>query len=221
MNKKKLLTLVLSLVLIGAVGVGATLAYFTDTDNVTNTITMGKVEIEITEPSFSPNAENNTLKDVMPGQVIAKDPTIKVVDGSAPAYIRVKITDASNNVLAGDNEILGCLDIDIEKWTRSGDYYYYVGTDAEVNIETDDLKGRAGVVSPGKSVVVFDEITIPTDWNNTKALTSYDIKVVAEAIQADNFLPDDLTKNENGEISGTITGWTLPEGHEIEEYTGQ
>ena len=40
MNKKKLLTMVLALVLIGAVGVGATLAYFTDNDSATNVVTM-------------------------------------------------------------------------------------------------------------------------------------------------------------------------------------
>ena len=35
MNKKKLGLLVLSLVLIATIGVGATLAYFTDNDNAT------------------------------------------------------------------------------------------------------------------------------------------------------------------------------------------
>ena len=53
MNKKKLFTMVLALVLIGAVGVGATLAYFTDNDSATNVVTMGHVNIELTEEDWT------------------------------------------------------------------------------------------------------------------------------------------------------------------------
>lgn len=49
MNKKKLGTGLLALALVGVVGIGGSLAWFTDTDNRTNTFTTGKVDITLTE----------------------------------------------------------------------------------------------------------------------------------------------------------------------------
>lgn len=50
MDKKKMITMLVALTLVATVGIGATLAYFTDKDAVTNVITMGKVDVSLEEP---------------------------------------------------------------------------------------------------------------------------------------------------------------------------
>lgn len=71
---KKKITAIALVVAILAVGIiGGTLAYFTDTtQSEVNTFTVGKVDINLTEPEWKEN-EDHTL---MPGHVFAKDPTI-------------------------------------------------------------------------------------------------------------------------------------------------
>lgn len=170
MNKKKLLTMVLALVLIGAVGVGATLAYFTDNDKATNVVTMGHVDVELTEPGFDTEdgTADNKISDVTPGQVIAKDPTITLDAESLDAYIRVKLTvDGLDDNAA--KEVLGALDIQ-DGWTLVNGYYYYADPLTQEN----------------KSATLFTEVTIPYEWNNDYAEAEFTIDVAVEAIQADN-----------------------------------
>ncbi len=174
MNKKKLLTMVLALVLIGAVGVGATLAYFTDNDSATNVVTMGHVDVELTEPGFDTEdgTADNTISDVTPGQVIAKDPTITLADDSLDAYVRVKLTvNGLDDVAAA--AVLDALDIQ-EGWTLVDGYYYYADALTQEN----------------NTAVLFTEVMIPYEWNNDYAEAEFSIDVAVEAIQADNLADD-------------------------------
>ena len=76
MNKKKLAVLLTTVSLLGVVGIGSTLAYFTDKTDVNNTVTMGNVNISLTEPEFDKLTNGSKkITDVLPGQVIEKDPT--------------------------------------------------------------------------------------------------------------------------------------------------
>ncbi len=174
MNKKKLLTMVLALVLIGAVGVGATLAYFTDNDSATNVVTMGHVDVELTEPTFDTEdgTEDNSISGVTPGQVIAKDPTITLAEESLDAYVRVKL--AVNGLDdAAAAAVLDALDIQ-EGWTLVDGYYYYADKLTQEN----------------NTAVLFTEVTIPYEWNNDYAEAEFTIDVAVEAIQADNLAAD-------------------------------
>ncbi len=75
-------------------------AFLTDHKTVTNTFTIGNVEIELTEPSW--NSENGI--DIAPGAVIAKDPTIKNI-GVNDAYVFAKITvPVANVTISGATE---------------------------------------------------------------------------------------------------------------------
>ena len=88
MSKKKILTIALCVALVAALVVGASIAYFTDTDNtVTNVLNIGNVHITLTEPNWDP--DENLL---MPGVPVAKDPTIHVEDDSQPCYLFVELT---------------------------------------------------------------------------------------------------------------------------------
>ena len=49
MNKRKILTLAAALCILATIAIGGTLAYFTSTDNATNTFTVGHVKIDLIE----------------------------------------------------------------------------------------------------------------------------------------------------------------------------
>lgn len=87
--KKKILALVLCVAMLAIAIVGGTLAYFTDNDAKTNTFTMGKVDIELTEPNYQPT---NDKLHVYPGQTYAKDPTITVASDSEDCYLVATVT---------------------------------------------------------------------------------------------------------------------------------
>ena len=94
MKKKK--TILSAIVLLLVFIVGGAVAYFTDTDNATNTFTIGNVDITLTEPNWSTtdsdsNGVPDASQDLMPGQTIAKDPTINNVSTTNPAYVFAKV----------------------------------------------------------------------------------------------------------------------------------
>lgn len=77
---------------------GGVIAYLTDTDTATNTFTIGAVSIDLTEDNW--NATN--AQNVVPGQVINKDPAIENT-GSNSAYVYLKIEEPVVELAAGGN----------------------------------------------------------------------------------------------------------------------
>ena len=197
MKNKKLIVLAIAGVLgIGAIA-GGTIAYFTDSDNKTNVITMGHVDVDLEEPGWE-NPDN-----VQPGNKYMKDPQITVVEGSEDAYLRAKVTvtlkdKAGNDVMVNGEQLLPALSELVEingGWNPTPDangYYYYntkVSGPTTVNlfkIKTDD-KGNQYTVE------------IPMSWGNAYSDTVLTIDIVAEGIQADNFEPE--------MVEGNIVGW--------------
>lgn len=85
MKKKTILVAAIAVMLVAALVVGGTLAYFTDTDTKTNTFTTGKVDITLNEKFDKDNAK------LLPGSqkqnAIQKEVTISVEEGSEDAYV--------------------------------------------------------------------------------------------------------------------------------------
>lgn len=187
MKNKKLKTLVASLALVGAIAVGATLAYFTDSQEAVNTITMGHVDIDLDEPNFPDDKE---IDDVTPNQEITKDPTIIVKAGSEDMYLRAKIEltgfDGIKDADKHKEELLDQINIQ-PGWNLAADGYYY-------------FKYVVGKTNVDQSIVFFDKVTIPANWGNEVADLTFNINVTAEAIQADNFTPQT-------DDNGNIVGW--------------
>ncbi len=86
MKRRYLITSVIALALAGVLGIGATLAYFSDNDAAKNTFTVGKVAIDLDEPSWVPE----DAQDLEPGDSVAKDPAITNT-GKNPAYMIMKV----------------------------------------------------------------------------------------------------------------------------------
>ena len=87
--KKKTLTLVLALTLLVAGVVGGTLAWLADqTAEVKNTFTVGDINIGLTETT--------TDYKMVPGNTIAKDPTVTVKANSEACWLFVKVTESTD-----------------------------------------------------------------------------------------------------------------------------
>ncbi len=87
--KKKALALVLALTLLVAGVVGGTLAWLTDqTAEVKNTFTVGDINIGLTETTAD--------YKMVPGNTIAKDPTVTVKANSEACWLFVQVTESTS-----------------------------------------------------------------------------------------------------------------------------
>lgn len=87
--KKKTLALVLALTLLVAGVVGGTLAWLTDqTAEVKNTFTVGDINISLTETTAD--------YKMVPGNTIAKDPTVTVKANSEACWLFVQVTESTD-----------------------------------------------------------------------------------------------------------------------------
>lgn len=214
---RKLLTLVSCAVLLVCVTIGATVAYLTSTKTVTNTFTVGKVDITLDEALVNadgkPIDENNQVVEkladakrveandyhLLPSHEYTKDPTVTVLGGSEECYVRVfvKLTNSENLDTVFPNAVLTDLfsGYDETAWE-------YIGNvkDESANTRTYELRYKETVSAlqdkddNGKldDVVlpaVFTGFTIPSTIDNTNLglLQGTKIIVTAEAIQADGF----------------------------------
>lgn len=210
MSKRKILFLAMALSIVAILAVGATLAYFTDVDEVNNVMTMGNVDISLdealvvkTEEKWTANAEAdrvqaNTYEDIYPGAVLPKDPTVHN-DGSYEAYVRANVT-VDFNKLAGlqedgilfngnspDADLLSIIDIDTENWTYAGRSIVMEGDIRDVTYTYTYNKPLVA----DADATLFTKVTIPTFVTNetvaTYGLASFNVDVVAEAIQTFGF----------------------------------
>lgn len=213
--KKKILALCLCVALAATAIVGASLAYFTDTDEADNVFTTGKVDISLQE-NFEQNskllpatgsAQNGTLKNG-----VVKEIAVNVKDGSEDTYVRVHIAipsildngadtfDAGKNVLHfnyGENSI-GEGKWDWSKTTGApyeGDWNYYEttigGVKYNVYVVTYGTALKAGETTSEYAMhqVYLDSKVTNNDIEKIKETlgADWEIKVVAEGTQAAGF----------------------------------
>lgn len=86
MNKKKLITTLGALSLAATITIGGTVAYLTDQDAADNKFTVGKVEVELEEPSW----EEEEHQDLQAGESVEKDPHITNT-GVNDAYVYLEV----------------------------------------------------------------------------------------------------------------------------------
>lgn len=161
--KKKTLALVLALTLLVAGVVGGTLAWLTDqTAEVKNTFTVGDINIGLTETT--------TDYKMVPGNTIAKDPTVTVKAESEACWLFVKVTESENL----DTFITYAI---AEGWTELQDGVYYREVPASnVDQTFSVLKGDAVTV---KDTVTKAMLTAKDFANPTLTFKAY-------AVQKDN-----------------------------------
>ena len=169
--KKKIVSTILVAALAATAVIGGTLAYFTDEDAKTNVLTVGNVDITLTEPGWEATGKEEA-KDAYPGEPLAKDPTV-TNEGANPCFVRVKVDwdDTIGEMEYRTEYVPGALG---EKWVDGEDGYFYYTQVLDVNEPTDAL---------------FDQIIVPADLTNDATGTEYNVVVTAEAVQAQGAKP--------------------------------
>ena len=76
------------------------MAYLTDSEMTDNTVTVGKVKIELEEPNY-PGNDSDIVKTIIPNQVIAKDPQVEN-SGNNAALIYLKVEVPQEDITALD-----------------------------------------------------------------------------------------------------------------------
>lgn len=210
---KKKITLVVALALVLVVGVFGTLAWLTDTtQTVTNTFTVGNVDITLAETDATTDTDGNQAKSfkMVPGVEIDKDPKVTVVDGSEDCWLFVKLTEK-----IGDNVKVG------EKVLTFDDFITYAVADGwtQVGTETNGVSVFGRKVMATATTKTFDVIGyndgstfVPNkvmvdgakvtkdmmDALQTAGTTAYPtLTVQAYAIQVQGFNDSDKTEADN------------------------
>lgn len=182
--KKKVTAIALAVCILAVAVIGATMAYFTDTDSKTNTFTFGGVDIELTEKSEKDEQNKihaGTEKDggftydtVLPGLVYSKVPTVKVVEG--PAWVVVTVTvptiyDHADFFNGTANETDFAM---VKKVVGENTVYYFYA--------------NAAVIAEN-SVTPFTEVKInpALTQDDVKNLPTFNVVVNAYGIQKDGF----------------------------------
>lgn len=194
--KKKITAIALVVCLVAVAIVGGSLAYFTDTEEATNTFEVGNVDITLTEPNWDAALkEDAKAATLIPGRVIAKDPTITVEATSQRAYtfMEVKLSDDFAKLLA-DYATAKKIDLSTVAGQKALIDAWFSST-VKPKIMKLDLTDKyviLGVLSPkdpGDTVTYFDAVTVPADVDGDmiKANGVYKIYITAYAIQAEGF----------------------------------
>lgn len=192
-TKSKALLLTLCAVLLVAASVLGTMAYLTSTDTVTNTFTIGKVEIKLDEAKVNADGipvegaarvQANSYK-LMPGTTYTKDPTVTVKAGSEKSYVRMKVTfnNATEIIaLCTDPEYAGDGPTGVENAFPLIRMVKFVETNAakwdgiipDNMVDTEDMLGNAKYFAYDKTA---DTLTYYFYYNETVGAPNGDVKL--------------------------------------------
>lgn len=208
MKKKSLVTMVVSLSLVAVTGVGATLAFLSDsTGTLVNSFSTATgytgedqaVQIQETklgtEKKYSYGQDGftgNEYTDLLPGDSVKKDPNVVLGENSIDSYVFIQVVGADDLANTdNDGDLKGDFSIDEfnTKWEKVGGpedsldgyYIYNVGT------EEDPYKVVAGTstedlfttVTYNKNVTVDEAVDLPV------------IQLTAYAVQYKNVSKDE------------------------------
>lgn len=201
MEKKSLKKILLSAGLVGVIGVGASLAYFSDvTGLLTNTFDMfgesgqKAVSLQIKEnevryadgnyvevpDSWKVEGEGNNYTNLLPGASLWKNPTVVIDPHTAESVVVVKVTGL-------DSDVFDSIDLKIgenDKWTEVTE-----NVTGEENARY--FQYKENVTNSTNEAVplqpLFTEITIKSEFTNGVIPENPDdIVVKAAAVQAVN-----------------------------------
>ncbi len=189
--KKKLFALSVMAMLIAICSFG-TAAFYNAQDTAHNVITMGNVNIAISEwADEEKTIEFSNVDGVLPNTSVTKVVEIRNT-GKSDAWVRVRIEKniSLNSDSEGDTGLIS-LNINEGAWIDGNDGYYYYSK----KLSEDE------VTEP-----VFTKVDFSKDMDNSYVGAVCSVEVFAEAVQSAN----------NGDDVLSADGW--PEGYGEEEY---
>ena len=201
---KKAALLLCSAVLLVCISIGATVAYLTSKDTVTNTFTVGNVQIKLDETDVDINGvkdgdtrvKANSYK-LLPGHTYTKDPMVTVLSGSESCYVKMTVTFTMAKELDAIFAPTGADMTSIFKGYDSTNWIAKGNTkDTGANTRTYEFWYKEAVPATTADYpldALFDQIVVPGTITNAQLATIKDmtITVNAYAIQADGFATAD------------------------------
>ena len=124
---------------------GGLIAYFTDTDAQTNTFTVGKIEVDLTEPEWNkyPDTDKDGIpdpaEDMTPNKTIKKDPTITNT-GVNDQFVFATVQVPCKNIIAVDPD-------GTRKPAALTDLYSYTTNPGWVKLGTYEVRDGSGVTA--------------------------------------------------------------------------
>lgn len=173
-NTKKALLICLCLAAVAALSVAGTLAWLTDRDAVTNTFTVGQVDIKVDETKVDTDGKPVDGADrvqeneyhLLPGMRYTKDPTMTVLAGSEEAYVRMILTvhnaSAVQSIL--DKYNLGDFSTLIGGWDPAVWIYKDLTADTAANTISFEFRYQQTVTGGTSDVALpalFTELIVP------------------------------------------------------------
>ena len=204
-TRGKVLLATLSAAMLVTASVMGTLAYLQDSETVTNTFTVGKVDITLTETAVDVNGDpikgeepitngGEQFYKLMPGHDYTKDPVVTVIDDSEDAWVFVKVV----NPIAGIEENGEGVDTIAEQIVDNG----WTALTGVANVY---YRAHTQDTEKDTPYTVFENFTIKgTETNDT--LDDYankSITITAYAIQKDGFNDTAKTDAENAAAAWT------------------
>lgn len=182
--RKRKLVIGLSVMLLAALVIGMTYAYFTDTETKTNTFTVGDLDITL-EEEWKPDDG----KDIVPGDSVEKEPKVIATKGDSYMRVVMSIVDKDGNAITDAtrlSKILSTLFYDSGSTIKAGDKYSsstiggwpgatvmnpYNKTDFELGTSSGGVytyyyknTTTSDVFKQGAEAILFNRVVIPTDW---------------------------------------------------------
>lgn len=166
----------------GVLIIGGTSAYLTDRDSVVNEFTVGKVSIDLQEPSWNPDDHT----EMVPLDEIQKDPQI-VNSGSNDAYVYLEVTIPVRDVITAAAD-------GTRNESAATELFSYQINDQWKLLEQnkDDTSATyvyayQKVLKPGETTqTLFDTVIFANVIEGQIDNTSFDIPVNAYAIQTNH-----------------------------------
>ncbi len=205
MKRIKPVVLTLCAVLVVAATIFGTVAYLTDTSEITNTFTVGKVKLTLDEAVVGTDGvatggrtDEGNAYHLIPGQNYIKDPTVTVSADSEEAYVRMMLTLTCASEL---DAIFTSVMTELFEGYDDTVWVYETETPDTANntvtyefryANTVDPQGTAQVLDP-----LFDKLTVPAALTGAQLETISNLKITvqAHAIQATGFADADEAWN--------------------------
>lgn len=194
MNKmKKFALIAVCAALLVCVTIGATVAWLTaQSDEVTNTFTVGKVAITLDEAKVNENGvpvedakrvTKNSYK-LLPGSEYEKDPTVHITAGSEPCIVFVEVKNGIADIETVCTNDIGTIDQQMSKngWVALGDEYPNIYCQAVIASDGSIIPKE---VKAGDELPVFERFAISGNVDGATLNTYADktITIKAYAIQ--------------------------------------
>lgn len=185
MSKKRLTATIITLTLALCLTIGGSIAYLTDAERTTNHFTVGKVDIDLTEPNWK-EEENQELQA---GVTIKKDPTLTNT-GINDAYVYLEVQIPMADVITADKDgtrLNNGTATHQQLFTFQADSSWTLISQKELNQKMVYTYSYNQILAPDESTTaLFNTVTFANVVEGQIDENEYDIPVAGFAIQTAN-----------------------------------